>query len=416
MRFYFPDSQDQIDPSFDFISEERSPHRVRQRDDLYAHEVLHPSPYQGLLVSKAMIDNHSGAGRYSSQQRRRFHRVGVREFFRLDEDPSQSIVTLGDCGAFSYIEDKTPPYTTDQVLDFYEANEFDAGVAVDHVIPVYEATATRKSVGAAWRQRYDLTLTLAEEFINRHDQLGCSFQPVGVAQGWSPPSYAAAVDRLQDTGYRRIAIGGLVPLKTPDILTVLEAVDEVRRDGTELHLFGVTRCERVPQFRRFGVTSFDSTSPFRQAFKDETDNYYVMEEAFVALRVPQSDGNAKLQARIRSGQINQELARTLEGEALAALRGFDRGEVAIEAALAKLCAYQQLHDDRKDRAVAYSQTLSAAPWQVCECEICAAAGIEVALFRGSERNKRRGFHNLHVFAERLERALEDSADSLLANA
>ena len=25
MRFYFPDSQDQIDPSFDFAAEERSP-------------------------------------------------------------------------------------------------------------------------------------------------------------------------------------------------------------------------------------------------------------------------------------------------------------------------------------------------------------------------------------------------------
>jgi hypothetical protein len=33
-------------------------------------------------------------------------------------------------------------------------------------------------------------------------------------------------------------------------------------------------------------------------------------------------------------------------------------------------------------------------------------GIEVAMFRGSERNKRRGFHNMHVFAKRLERAVE----------
>ena len=44
MRFYFPDSQDQIDPSFDFETEERSPFRIRQRDDRYAHEVLSPPP------------------------------------------------------------------------------------------------------------------------------------------------------------------------------------------------------------------------------------------------------------------------------------------------------------------------------------------------------------------------------------
>ena len=33
------------------------------------------------------------------------------------------------------------------------------------------------------------------------------------------------------------------------------------------------------------------------------------------------------------------------------------------------------------------------------------AGINVILFRGSERNKRRGFHNLYVFRQRLDREL-----------
>ena len=40
MKFYFPDSQDQISPTYDFLTEEYSPYRVRQRDDRYAHEVL----------------------------------------------------------------------------------------------------------------------------------------------------------------------------------------------------------------------------------------------------------------------------------------------------------------------------------------------------------------------------------------
>jgi hypothetical protein len=40
--FFFPDSQDQIDPSFDFERELSSPDRVRQRDDRYAHEVIFP--------------------------------------------------------------------------------------------------------------------------------------------------------------------------------------------------------------------------------------------------------------------------------------------------------------------------------------------------------------------------------------
>ena len=41
--------------------------------------------------------------------------------------------------------------------------------------------------------------------------------------------------------------------------------------------------------------------------------------------------------------------------------------------------------------------------------ICEKAGIEIVLFRGAERNKRRGFHNLHVFRQRLDRELKGSA-------
>src|SRR4051794_17319247 len=126
MQFYFPDSQDQIDPSFDFASEERSPFRIRQRDDLYAHEVLSSAPYSGMLVSKAMVDGvGGGAGRYSAQQRQRLFRVGVREFFRLNTVDGPRLETMGDCGAFTYFRDDVPPYTPDDVIDFYDGCGFD---------------------------------------------------------------------------------------------------------------------------------------------------------------------------------------------------------------------------------------------------------------------------------------------------
>jgi hypothetical protein len=404
MRFFFPDSQDQIDPSFDFDTEERSPLRVRQRDDLYAHEVLRPSPYTGLLVSKAMIDSYGGAGRYSAQQRQRFYRVGVREFFRLDEASGPRIETMGDCGAFSYVNEVEPPYSVDEVIDFYEACGLDAGLSVDHVIPIFEPASSARTVATKWRERYDITLRLAAEFRRRHRARGSSFQPIGVSQGWSPDSYARAVKRLQKVGYDRIALGGLVPLKSREILAVLEAVDAVRQPDTTLHLLGVTRCEHLPEFKGSGVASFDSTSPFRQAFKDDRDNYYTPSGAFIALRVPQVEGNAKLQARIRSGQIRQELARGLERDALDALTAFDKGEADLETTVSALRAYEKLHDGQQDRSLLYREVLSAAPWKDCECEVCRDAGIQVMLFRGTERNKRRGFHNLYVYSKRLKRA------------
>src|SRR3954467_12123931 len=121
MRFYFPDSQDQIDPSFDFETEERSPFRIRQRDDLYAHEVLAPVPYTGMLVSKAMVDGvEGGAGRYSAQQRQRLYRVGIREFFRLDAAPGPRITTMGDCGALTDVGEQAPPDTVDPPIHSYD--------------------------------------------------------------------------------------------------------------------------------------------------------------------------------------------------------------------------------------------------------------------------------------------------------
>src|SRR5437763_552833 len=118
VQFFFPDSQDQIDPGFDFVAEERSPFRVRQRDDRYAHEVLAETPFDGILVSKTIVDGSTeGAGKYSMPQRHRFYRMGVRRFFRLDERAGPRLDeragprldAMGDCGAFSYVREEWPP-------------------------------------------------------------------------------------------------------------------------------------------------------------------------------------------------------------------------------------------------------------------------------------------------------------------
>ena len=83
MNFFFADSMDMVDPTFDFESEVRADWRVRQRDDLYPHEVFNVPPYDGVLVSKAVVDGYGGKGsRYSLAQRQRFWRNGVRAFLR----------------------------------------------------------------------------------------------------------------------------------------------------------------------------------------------------------------------------------------------------------------------------------------------------------------------------------------------
>ena len=408
MKFFFPDSQDQVDPSFDFKTEQRSIHRVRQRDDRYAHELIQPPPYDGLLVSKPIVDGLPGSsGKYTGAQRNRLYREGAHRFFRL-ANGSSTLPVMGDCGAFTYVREHEPLYTVDEVIDFYEGCQFDIGIAPDHVVFGYDAAldkASLQDVPEDWRFRQQLTVSLASAFLAAHRNRKCTFEPVAVAHGWSPESYAVSVQQLQEIGYRRIALGGMVPLKTPDILDSLKAVRRVLVPGTELHLLGVTRTAHVQEFARYGVTSFDSTSPFMQAFKDDKDNYYALDRTYVAIRVPQVDGNTKLRSMITAGAVDQQKARRLERTCLERLRKFDNERCSAAAVIDAVCSYSALLGDTKDRSAVYTETLEARPWSSCTCQVCATIGVEVIIFRGADRNRRRGFHNLAVFASRLSRDL-----------
>jgi hypothetical protein len=410
MKFFFPDSQDQIDREFDFLTEEKGIFRVRQRDDLYAHEALHQPAFNGLLVSKAIVDGTvSGTGKYTVAQRHRLYRQGARKFFRLDH-AGRALEIMGDCGAFNYINEEVPPYSPDEVIDFYEGCGFDLGISVDHVIFGYNPAADDgvEVPGLAdWSRRQEITLELAAEFLAKSRQ-GASFEPLGVAQGWSPSSYAHSVACLQKMGYRRIALGGMVPLKTPDIMTCLAAIADVRHSATQLHLLGISRCENAAGFAAQGVTSFDSTSAFQQAYKDERNNYHTLERTYMAIRVPQVDGNPKLRKAIRAGRIPQDAAIACERDCMNLLRAYAAREATVDAVIAALRAYEDLHDSGKDRSDPYRETLEARAWERCTCGICDRIGIEVVIFRGSERNKSRGFHNLSVLAHQLDRELAGS--------
>lgn len=405
--FFFPDSQDQIDPSFDFERESSSPDRVRQRDDRYAHETISPAPYTGILLSKALVD---GPGsKYTFAQRHRLYRLGVRRFFRLDECDGPALATLGDCGAFNYVREEKPPYSVDEVVDFYDECGFDYGISVDHVILGYIPDATDivrplRQPPQEWADRQRLTLELAAEFLRRRRATRARFEPLGVAQGWSPASYALAVHALQKMGYDYIALGGMVPLKTAQIEACLNAIDDVRHPDTRFHLLGITRTELVKNYERYGVASFDSTSPFRQAFKDDRDNYYAPGRKYLAIRVMQIDSNNRLKQRVLAGQLDQNLGRRLERACLDALAAYDRDECPIDAPLEALEAYDSFLGE-PDRQGEYWRTLHDRPWRSCPCGICAAVGIQVVIFRGTERNKRRGFHNLFVFNQLLHKEL-----------
>jgi hypothetical protein len=406
MRFYFPDSQDLVSPTYDFVHDEYSPLRVRQRDDRYAHEVLTSAPYDGILVSKAIVDGSlRGAGKYSMPQRERMYRYGVRRFFRLPNE----IATLGDCGSFNYVNEPVPPFSVDEVLHFYEECGFDAGVSVDHVVLGYQRPGREHEIPADWQNRRQLSIELAQDFIRTVRQRRSNVEPVGAAQGWDPASYALSVRELQAMGYTKIALGGMVPLKTPDILDCLRTISDIRDPATELHLLGVTRVASMDTFATQGVTSFDSTSAFRQSFMDDRDNYHTVDTTYVAVRVPQVDGNVSLKRAILAGLVSQRDAILTERECLARLRGLDIGTTDTGDALEVLADYRRITASKSDYLDDYRRTLSDRPWKHCDCALCEHYGVEIVIFRGTERNKRRGFHNLTVLAAKMHALPNDVA-------
>ncbi len=409
MEFFFPDSADLVDPDFDFERESRNLTAHFQHQRLYAHECFEEPPMDGLLLSMAIVEGTEGsASRFSLSARNRLTRRGVRDYYRLDKQEStKRLKTMGDCGAFSYVKEETPPVTVDQVLDFYEGCQFDYGISVDHIILNFKLNETSFSSEAmkANRERQSITLEYGEEFFKTHKSRSSNFTPIGVAQGWNPASYAYSFKQLQKIGYKYIALGGMVGLKSQEIIEVLDTIKEVKLNQTKIHLLGVTRLDKVSLFEKKGVTSIDSTSPLKQAFKDKKDNYHHVDspKKDAAILVPQVDGNTRVKNLIKKGVINQGEALKSERECLKALKGYQNYTCSIEHVLDVLDDYDNLLGiEKQNRRDMNRATLEQRAWERCPCAICKQINIDVVIFRGAERNRRRGFHNLYAFYQKLK--------------
>ncbi|MFO0822563.1 MAG: tRNA-guanine transglycosylase DpdA [Gemmataceae bacterium] len=317
MKFFFPDAHELVDPNYNFARKHDPPRGVGQQDGKYAHELIDPPPYDGILLSRGVIqgrgsdaDGRFGDAKYKLSEQQRLYRVGAREFFRAGKRP---LLFMGDCGAFSYRNEPEPPYTVDGVIGYYDACRVDWGVSVDHVILGYDARLDKEGLfGTAevpedWVKRQEITITLAAEFLRKSRTGRHTFEPVGAAQGWSPKSYAHCVAELQKMGFRRIALGGMVALKSAEVLDVLAGIATVKRPETQLHLLGLNRMDHVAAFRKFGVTSIDSTSPLTQSFKDDRDNYYAPGRTYSAVRIRIADPKVTRELRqlMAAGKLTQ---------------------------------------------------------------------------------------------------------------
>ena len=388
LRYFIPEWDDLVDPDYDFVEDIHSGGSGNWGNEVFAHQ-MYPEPnYDGLLISKVVAEK-------SKSKKARINDLGVHRSLRVPK----SFPVMGDCGAFGYIDQAVPPYSTPEILDYYTRLDFDYGVSVDHLIV--------KSTMAQQQERYELTIQNAEDFLREHRARGLAWVPIGAVQGWNPESYAEAARQYVAMGYQYIALGGLVRTNTKAILQMLDAVHQVVPSSVDLHLFGLARIDSMKKFADLGVTSVDSASLLRRAWMGTGQNYVTMEGVFyTAIRVPEANKSFRAKRMVEEGRASASQVARLDRACMQALRDFDADRASVQSVLDVLGEYDgMITPDREDTTELLRHTLEDKPWKRCRCAICQKDGIQVVIFRGNNRNRRRGFHNTYVFYRLLERAL-----------
>ncbi len=387
LSYFIPEWDDLVDPDFDFETDTHSGGSGDWSNEVYAHQ-MYPEPnYDGILISKVIAEK-------SKKKAERINRLGVHRFLRVPRD----FPVMGDCGAFGYINESVPPYTTSEILDYYTRLDFDSGVSIDHFAIGEEADRLR---------RYQLTIANADDFLVEHKKLGLAWNPIGAVQGWDEASFSKAAQQYVAMGYKYIALGAMVRRRTPEILSIVETVRKVIPADMRLHLFGVARLNAVHDLARAGVNSADSASALRKAWMGTGNNYLGVDgQHYAAIRIPEAEKSFRAKRMVTEGRAPLERVHTLELACIDSMHAFDRGEVSVDSVLNKVHEYDQLiTPDRPDNRALLRRTLEARPWKECPCDICRKDGIDVIIFRGNNRNRRRGFHNTYTFYQLFQRTL-----------
>ena len=399
--YFFPDWDDYVYEPFhaEETDEIRKSGKVERK---YAHEVFEDDPpYDGLLLSLAQLRIKKGPLNHLDKN----DSSNFREEMRVPEE----LLLFGDCGAFSYIKDSEPPLSCEKAASLYDQFGFDLGTSVDH-IPISSLSKEEKEA------RMSLTSENAEKFLEIHRSRNYQFVPIGSIQGVIPDHYADSASEYIKWGYRHIALGGLVRRQDSEILEIVTAVREALQRDTRgkdeniwVHLFGILRPHLQTIFRELGVSSFDSASYLRKAWACPSRNYFMDDgkygKWYSSIRVPFSTSKPMREVAESNPKFsNNGVMQELETECLTNLKLFDDKKISEQEVLKSVNEYSALLQRKKTYnhfSERHKELLDERPWKKCKCKVCKDAGINIVVFRGANRNRRRGFHNTWVFYHKI---------------
>ncbi len=397
--YFLPDWDDLLDPLFNFKEDSFSGASRAQREDKHCCVLMQPNRISdGILVSLAQQGTQKGPlRRLEGTEPGALSPPPLRKHFGLSDNQ----YLFGDCGAFSYVNEMHPTISVDQAVALYESYGFDFGASVDHM-PVSVVSRNGEKIELSERERQervDTTHENARLFIESARERKVGFIPVGTIQALTPERYAQSVRDYYEFGYRHLAIGGLVPQTDADIAKNIRAVMKVAEELPErpwIHLFGIYRPRLQELIRQLKVDSFDSASYFRKAWLRSDQNYLASNgQWYAALRVPMTK-DARTQSRLLAMDVDIDELKIQEREVMRLLSQYDEDQVQIGEVLEAVLNYDS-HLARSSETASmrakYERTLKDRPWRSCHCNFCENLGIHMLIFRGANRNKRRGAHN-----------------------
>lgn len=166
-----------------------------------------------------------------------------------------------DCGAWSYKGEAEPRWTPEQCLDRYAtfARQGDTVAAPDHMV-------LRGMTPEEEQYRIDLTVENARRFLALCPP---ELVPMGVTHGSTPVARAAMARELLDMGYHSIGVGS-VAIRAGNrtfIRAILDDLAQLREQTPfSIHVLGVSALSWVPEYRSYGVDTYDGSSMFFAAF------------------------------------------------------------------------------------------------------------------------------------------------------
>lgn len=397
MKYFIPEWDDRIDPNYNFLSDEHSEKHNENptKNDYYMWDLFGVDnvPFDGVLVSRMKLEENKNKLEYITK-------YGIHKFLHLPNN----FPIIGDCGAWGYINQEKPPFNTEELLEYYLKSGFNFAVSIDHLITpsVYKINDIIK------QKRWDITIEKAIEFYdfwNNNNNYKKSFIPIGVVQGWDKESYLLGLKELLKVGYKYIGVGGIARTPSNKLLEIINEIHSFLKTLTKkpnIHLFGIARPDILSQLKNLGVTSFDSASFLRRAWLGMSNNYFSFDgKQYGAIRIPQADRSPRAKKIIEEKKIDFQNLQKLEQECLKLMRDYDNNKTDIDTVLNKILEYDILLGEGRDNGHHIRKTLQDKPWQKCPCKICKEIGVETIIFRGNNRNRRRGFHNTVFFYDKL---------------